>query len=135
MSIIPTVTGQTQRPVDIPVSDSGTQQYTPSTPNVNDAGDTRGEDSTTSRDNDRLPEFPTEGYLGICAGFAELYSRHSESPKAFYFIDCLTLLGNVFSGTLTFKQQQPRLYVLKVQESAFGRKSTSMKAAKKVVKA
>lgn len=97
---------------------------------MNDAGET-----SNNNGNLGLPEFPADGYIGICAEFAELYSRYSESPKAFYFLDSLTLLGNIFSGSVTFKQQQPRMYLLKVQESAFGRKSTSLKAAKKVIKA
>jgi Protein of unknown function (DUF3987) len=76
--------------------------------------------------------FPESGYLGAAAKFADLFSRHYESPKVFLYIDLLAIIGVMISGRFRADIDlpvQPRLYVLKIAQSAWKRKSTSTKLA------
>ncbi len=80
--------------------------------------------------------FPKSGYVGIAAEFAEVYCQEYESPKEFLFFDCLALIGICISGRIRADFAlpcQPRLYVLKVAESAWRRKSTSTRLAEEFV--
>jgi hypothetical protein len=81
-------------------------------------------------------KFPENGYIGVAAEFAELYSRSYESPKEFLYMDCLTLIGASASGRVRADFDlpvQPRLYALKVAKSAWRRKSTSTRLAEQFV--
>ena len=72
--------------------------------------------------------FPDTGYLGVAASFAEAFSQQYESPKEFFYIDLLALIGALISGRVRAEFDlpcQPRLYVLKVAVSAWRRKTTS----------
>ena len=80
--------------------------------------------------------FPESGYIGVAAKFAEAYSQEYESPKEFFFLDCLALIGAIISGRVRADFDlpcQPRLYVVKVAKSAWLRKSTSTRFAGKFV--
>lgn len=73
--------------------------------------------------------FPVDAMSGLAKDFAELYSRHLESPPEFFFFSCLTFLGAVLSGRLTAATElnpQPRLFTLILGESADDRKSTAI---------
>ena len=84
-----------------------------------------------------LPKFPKEAYIGVLAEFAELYSRHYESPKAFFYVDAITVVGSAISGLVTadFPELDPytRLHVLKIGPSGTSKKSTSNRIARKFV--
>ena len=85
----------------------------------------------------RAVAFPENGYVGVAAKFAQAYSEQYESPKEFFYIDCLTLIGATISGRVRADFDlpcQPRLYVLKVAKSAWRRKSTSTQFADKFVR-
>lgn len=76
--------------------------------------------------------FPQSGYVGVAAKFADVYSSHYESPKEFFYLDLLTLIGSVVSGRVRADFAvpcQPRLYALKISPSAWRRKSTSTRFA------
>src|SRR5712692_7075567 len=45
-----------------------------------------------------FPEFPKEAYIGVLADFAELYSRHYESPKEFFYFDAIVVTATALSG-------------------------------------
>ena len=81
--------------------------------------------------------FPESRYLGAAAKFADLFSRHFESPKVFLYIDLLAIIGVMISGRFRADIDlpvQPRLYVLKIAQSAWKRKSTSTKLADKFIR-
>src|SRR2546429_1950878 len=84
-----------------------------------------------------FPEFPKEAYIGVLAEFAELYSRHYESPKEFFYIDAITVAGTAISGLVSadFPELDPytRLHVLKIGPSGTSKKSTSFRIARKFV--
>lgn len=84
-----------------------------------------------------LPEFPQEAYVGVLADFADLYSKHYESPKEFFFFDALTIVAIVLSGRARadFGDLEPhtRLYGFKIGPSGTSKKSSSFKMAKKFV--
>lgn len=85
----------------------------------------------------RAIAFPESGYVGVAAKFADVYSEQYESPKEFFYIDCLALIGASISGRVRADFDlpcQPRLYVLKVAKSAWLRKSTSTQFADKFVR-
>jgi hypothetical protein len=74
--------------------------------------------------------------VGVAAKFAEIYSRCYESPKEFLYIDILGIIGTLVSGRFRADFDlpcQPRLYVLKVAQSAWNRKSTSSRMAQKFI--
>ena len=78
--------------------------------------------------------FPERGYIGVASKFAELYSRAYESPKEFFYVDLLVLIGTLISGRVRTDvdiDAQPRLYALKVAPSGWPRKSSSTQAARK----
>src|SRR5262249_28502973 len=79
--------------------------------------------------------FPETGYVGAAAHWADVMSRHYESPKKFFYIDLLTLLGTALSGRVRVNfgglVTQPRLYTLKIAKSGWRRKSTSTSFAEK----
>src|SRR5215471_17833135 len=80
--------------------------------------------------------FPDSGYVGVAAEFASLYSDRYESPKEFLYVDALALIGANLSGRVRADFDlpvQPRLYVLKVAQSAWRRKSTSTRLAERFV--
>lgn len=75
-----------------------------------------------------LPDFPSEAYLGLAAEFAGAYSEHLEAPPQFLYLDYLTFLGAMLAAHVrldTQLREEPRLYTVKVAESALGRKSSS----------
>jgi hypothetical protein len=79
-------------------------------------------------------KFPESAYVGVAAKFAELQSREYESPKEFFYMDLLALIGTLISGRVRVDVDtgaQPRLYVLKIAPSAWQRKSSSTRAAQK----
>jgi len=81
--------------------------------------------------------FPPSGYVGVAAEFAEAYAREYESPKEFFYWDLLALVGGVISGRVRADFDlpcQPRLYLVKVAESAWKRKSTSTQMADRFVR-
>jgi hypothetical protein len=81
--------------------------------------------------------FPRTGYVGVAAEFAEIYSEHYESAKEFFFIDALAIIGAAVSGRVKADfavNCQPRLYVLKIGESAWSRKSTSTDISEQFVR-
>ena len=100
--------------------------------------------SITSESPDKIPAwsstrivFPETGYLGVAAKFAQAYSEQYESPKEFFYVDCLALIGAQISGRVRADFDlpcQPRLYLLKVAMSAWRRKSTSTQFADKFVR-
>jgi hypothetical protein len=72
---------------------------------------------------------PEEGYVGIAAGFADLYATHTESPRSFLYFDFLTYLGALISPRVTLHSElrpQPRLYTVNLGASSDTRKSTSL---------
>jgi hypothetical protein len=81
--------------------------------------------------------FPQDGYLGVAADFADLYSQHLEPPKEFFYLDMLALTGAALSGRVRVDialPYQPRLYVNKIARSAWDRKSTSTRLAEQFVR-
>jgi hypothetical protein len=85
----------------------------------------------------RAIAFPPSGFVGVAAKFAEAYAREYESPKEFFYWDCLALIGAIISGRVRADFDlpcQPRLYVVKVAESAWGRKSTSTQLADRFIR-
>jgi Protein of unknown function (DUF3987) len=91
----------------------------------------------TPKPTGNFPAFPESAYLGVAAKFADLYAQHYESPKEFLYIDFLGLLGTILSGRFRVDfgelTTQPRLYVLKIAQSAWRRKSASTTFARKFV--
>jgi hypothetical protein len=72
--------------------------------------------------------FPENGYVGIAAEFADAYASRFESPKEFFYMDLLVLIGAFISGRVRADIDlpcQPRLYALKIGRSAWRRKSTT----------
>jgi hypothetical protein len=72
---------------------------------------------------------PEEGYVGIAADFADLYSTHTESPRSFLYINFLAYLGALISPRVTLESElrpQPRLYVVNLGGSGDTRKSSSL---------
>ena len=85
----------------------------------------------------RAIAFPSSGFVGVAAKFAEAYAREYESPKEFLYWDCLALIGAIVSARVRADFDlpcQPRLYVVKVAESAWKRKSTSTEFAQRFVR-
>jgi hypothetical protein len=77
-------------------------------------------------------QFPSSGYIGVAADFADLYGARYESAEEFFYFDFLALIGAMVSGRVRADfgvPCQPRLYTLKVAPSACERKSTSTKLA------
>jgi len=65
---------------------------------------------------------------GVAGDFAELYGKHFESPKQFFYMAFLTCLGSFLPLTLkTSTKTQPRLYTLLLGQSGDSRKSTAIK--------
>src|ERR1700730_7411608 len=80
--------------------------------------------------------FPQKGYIGVAARFADLYAQHYETPKEFFYIDALALIGSVISGRVRADiglSCQPRLFICKIAPSAWLRKSTSTSCAERFV--
>ena len=77
---------------------------------------------------DSIENFP-DIMDGAAGHFADLYSSYLESPKEFFYMSFLTILGSLLTGRLTLKseiQPQPRLYVVLLGESSDTRKSTAI---------
>lgn len=73
--------------------------------------------------------FPAEVMTGLAGEFAELYSRHLESPPEFFYMSFQTCLGSAISSGLRLASelaQQPRLFTILLGESADARKSSAM---------
>jgi hypothetical protein len=84
-----------------------------------------------------IPPFPEAGYVGPLADLADLYSRHYEPSKEFFYIDALTFVGNFLSGRVRLDfgglPTQPRFFVLKIAPPGEFRKSTSTNLMQKFV--
>ena len=81
--------------------------------------------------------FPENGYIGIAAKFAEVFSQCYETPKIFFYADFLVHIGAHLSGRVKADFDvpcQPRLYEIKVAPSAWERKSTASKIADEQIK-
>ena len=82
-------------------------------------------------------EFPKEAHIGILGDFADLYSKHYESPKEFFFFDAVVVAAIILSGRVRadFGDLEPhtRLYGFKIGPSGTSKKSSSFKMAKKFV--
>jgi hypothetical protein len=82
-----------------------------------------------------LPDINTfpDGIMGGFADeFAEIFSSHLESAKHFFFFTVISCLGLLFSNRVRLKSelnQQPRLFVILLGESADDRKSTAISKA------
>jgi len=86
---------------------------------------------------EQFPQLPPEVYIGVLGEFADLYSRHYESPKEFFWFDALIVAATVLSGRVRadFGDLEPhtRLYGFKIGPSGTSKKSSSFKIAKKFV--
>ncbi len=82
--------------------------------------------------------FPAEAYEGVIGEFADLYSKHYESPKEFLYFDMLTLLGAYLTGKVRMDfgalMTEPRIYQLKIAKSGHSRKSTSVRIAERFLR-
>jgi len=75
---------------------------------------------------DRIPE---EGYIGLAADFADLYSEYTESPRPFLYFTFLAYLGGLVADRVTLHSEMrpsPRLFVVNLGASADARKSSSI---------
>jgi hypothetical protein len=85
----------------------------------------------------QFPEVPKEAYVGVLADYAELMSRHYESPKEFIYISALLLVGTALSGRVRSDfgslATQPRLYGVKIGPIGTSKKSTADTLAEKFV--
>lgn len=90
--------------------------------------------ATLALNENGFPIFPQNAYFGVAARFAELYAERYESCKEFFYADFLAIISVILSGRFRVENgdlnTQPRLYVLKLAESAWDRKSTSTALAK-----
>ncbi len=76
--------------------------------------------------------FPDAGMIGVAREFADLYAAHFESPRSFFYVAFLTVLGYLLSRMVTLDSGlpvQPRLYGVLLGESAVTRKSTAIREA------
>lgn len=72
---------------------------------------------------------PEDGYVGIAADFADLYSERTELPRSFLYVTFLTYLGILVAHRVTLHSQMrpsPRLYIICIGTSADTRKSSSI---------
>ncbi|MHB8091852.1 MAG: hypothetical protein ACYDH8_09705 [Syntrophales bacterium] len=80
--------------------------------------------------------FPDGIMAGFADEFAEIYSHHLESAKHFFFFTLLTCLGLLFSDKVRLRSelnQQMRLFLVLLGESADDRKSTAISKATGIV--
>jgi hypothetical protein len=85
----------------------------------------------------QFPEFPEEAYIGVLADYAELMSRHYETPKEFVYFSTLLIVGAALSGRVRADfgslGTQPRLFGVKIGPVGTSKKSTADMLAEKFV--
>ncbi len=77
-------------------------------------------------------EFPKDGFIGLGADFADLYSQAVESPKSFLYSSFLTCLGALIGDRVALRgatRNPARLYTVLLGPSGSARKSTAIKLA------
>ncbi len=76
----------------------------------------------------KVSQFP-DIMTGLAGDFAGIYGSHLESPKHFFYMAYLTILGLIVSDKIWLKSQRrpcPRLYTVLLGESGNSRKSTAI---------
>lgn len=52
-----------------------------------------------------MKDLPDEGYIGVAADFANLYSEYTESPRSFLYFSFLTALGHLVAHKITLASE------------------------------